>query len=156
MLSIRKWDPFAELSTLHREMDEFFRRTLSGLTPGFFKGEWYPLVESYMRGDHLVVRVDLPGVNPRDVDISILGNQLVIKGERKAEKEEKKGEYFYRETSYGRFERVLTLPEGVNTDKVHATYKDGILEITMPARAEALPKKITVEVEGEKKEQKAA
>ncbi len=148
MLALRRWDPFKELSTIHREMDEFFKRTLESLTPGLFKGEWFPAVESYMKKNSLVVKVDLPGIDPKDLDISIVGNQLVIKGERKAVEEEKEGDYILKETAYGAFERCLTLPEGIDTEKVHASYKNGVLEITMPAKKEALPRKVTVEVEG--------
>ncbi|MEE9613506.1 MAG: Hsp20/alpha crystallin family protein [Thermodesulfobacteriota bacterium] len=151
MLTLKKWDPFTELSTIHKEMDEFFKRTVGSIAPVLFKGEWYPAFESYIKGEELVVHADLPGIDPKDVDISISGDKLTIKGERKAEKEETTGEYLFRETSYGSFERSMTLPEGVNVDKVHASYNHGVLEITMPAEAAALPKKVTVEVEEEKK-----
>ncbi len=156
MFALKKRDPFSELSTLHREMDELFRRTFGSMLPGMFRGEWYPSIESYIKDRTLHVKADIPGVDPKDVDISIMGNELTIKGERKAErKEEKEGEYFFCETSYGSFERTVTLPEGVDTDKVHASYKNGVLEITMPVKAEMLPKKVSVEVEKESKEKAA-
>jgi HSP20 family protein len=151
MFGLRKWDPFTELGTLHRDVDEIFRRTFGSIAPGFLRGEWYPAVESYMEGNKFLVRADLPGIDPKDVDISVIGNQLTIKGERKIRKEEKEGEKYFCEVCYGSFERTLTLPEGVEMDKVHAGYHNGVLEISMPAKGVALPKKITVEVEAEKK-----
>jgi HSP20 family protein len=154
MFGLRKWDPFTELSTIHRDVDELFRRTFVNIAPGFLRGQWYPSVESYMKGDKLTVRVDLPGIDPEFVDISIVGNQLTIKGDRKMGTEEKEGKEYFCEVFYGSFERTLTLPEGVEVDKIHAGYHDGVLEITMPAKGVALPKKIHIKAEGEKKEVK--
>lgn len=160
MADIRKWEPFKELSTIQRDMDDFFRRVFGSLTPAGlfrreFKGEWYPMMDLYMRGNNFVIHADLPGIDPKDVDISVAGNTLTLRGERKAEWEEKKEGYMFQEASYGKFERTITLPEGVDTAKVHATYKNGVLELTMPAKAEALPKKVKIEIE-EGKEKKAA
>ena len=151
MLAIRKWNPFRELSTMHEEMDEFFKKTLGamgGLTRGFFAESWYPAMESFVREGNLVVHAEIPGIDPKDIDISIVGNLLTIKGERKASKEVKGGEYLLNEVCYGSFERTLTLPEGVKADNIHASYKNGILEITMPAEKAALPRKVTIDIEG--------
>lgn len=161
MFELKKWDPMRELSSVQREMDELFRRVVGTFSPGIFrvgrefKGEWYPAVECYMRDGKFVVHADLPGIDPKDVDVSIAGNLLTIKGERKAEWEKKKEGYMFHEAAYGSFERTLTLPEGVKSDQVHATYKNGVLELTMPAKTEALPKKVKVEIEsGEQKAEK--
>lgn len=158
MFELKKWDPARELSNIQREMDEMFRRVFGTLPTGLFrlgrefKGEWYPAVECYMRNGKFVVHADLPGVDPKDVDISIAGNLLTVKGERKAEWEKKKEGYMFHEAAYGSFERTITLPEGVKTDEVHATYRNGVLELTMPAKVEALPKKVKIEIEsGEEK-----
>jgi HSP20 family protein len=87
----------------------------------------------------------------------VTGNILTIKGERKSVVDEKKKGYLFHETSWGHFERSLTLPEGVDASKVHATCKNGVLELTMPTKAEALPKKVSIEIEGgEKTETKKA
>src|SRR3989344_1260476 len=130
MLAIRKWNPFRELSTMHEEMDEFFKKTLGamgGLTRGFFAESWYPAMESFVREGNLVVHAEIPGIDPKD-----------IKG----------GEYLLNEVCYGSFERTLTLPEGVKADNIYASYKNGILEITMPAEKAALPRKVTIDIEG--------
>ena len=94
---------------------------------------------------NLVVKVDLPGIDPKDVSISVTGDQLTIEGERKQEKKEEKKDYFYQELSYGKFSRTMPLPQGVDADKVKANYKNGVLEITMPAPKELAPKKIQIE-----------
>ncbi len=154
MFELKKWDPFRELSTIQSEMDDFFRRTFGSLSPlgifrreGEVRGGWYPALDCYMKGNQFIVHADLPGIDPKNVDISVFGNVLTIKGERKSEVEEKKEGYLVHETSYGAFERSLTLPEGVDTTKINAKYRNGVLELTMPAKAEALPKKVTIEIE---------
>lgn len=154
MFELRKIDPLRELSTIQREMDDFFRRTFGSLTPaslfrreGEFSGEMYPQMDTYMKGNKFIVNVDLPGIDPKDVHIALTGNVITIKGERKAVVDEKKEGYLFHETSWGLFERSLTLPEGVDTSKIHASCTNGVLELMMPAKAEALPKKVTIEIE---------
>lgn len=156
MRAIRRWDPLSELSTLHKEMDEFFKKTFGGVALGHAKLAPYPAIECFTKEGNVVVKADLPGMDVKDIEISVTGNMLTVKGERKTEKTEKEGEHFYSETSYGAFERTITLPEGVNADKARASFKNGVLEVTLPVKAEALPRKVTVEVEGEKAGKKAA
>ncbi len=163
MLELKKWEPFRDIASIQKEiqknMDDFFRRvfgSFGGLPPVFLrrgemKSEWYPAIDVYTKNNQFVIHADLPGVDPKDVDISITGNIITIKGEKKAEIDEKKEGYIFHETSYGAFERSMILPEGVDTSTVHATYRNGILEVTMPAKAEALPKKVKVEIEEVKK-----
>ncbi len=154
MLELRRWSPFGELSALHKELDDFFKRTFETMgrfTPGVFREEWYPAVDAYMKDGKFILRAVLPGVDPKDVDISIIGNQLTIKGTRKAIEGVNDEDYILRELSYGSFERVITLPEGVLSDKVHATYRDGILEISMPCESSKVPRKVHIEVEEAKK-----
>lgn len=153
MKAIRKWAPFSELATLHEEMDEFFRRafgTMGGLTQSLWGEPWYPNVECFAKEGNIVVRAEIPGIDPKDIDISIVGNTLVIKGEKKGAKEVSKENYLISEVRYGSFERTITLPEGVRADNIRANYKNGTLEITMPAEKAALPRKVTIEVEGAK------
>ncbi len=162
MFELKKWEPLRDLASFQREMqrdmDDFFRRVFGGvsaLTPsGIFRREareWYPVIDCFIKNNQFVLHADLPGVDPKNVDISLTGNMLTIKGERKAEYDEKKEGYLFHETSYGTFERTLELPEGLDVNKVRANYRNGILELTMPAKAEVLPKKIKVEVEEMKK-----
>ena len=161
MFELKKWEPLKELTTIQREMDELFKRTFGSLTSGIFgkefrMGMWTPAVDCFVKEGNFVIHADIPGIDPKNVDVSIAGNLLTIKGERKTEAEEKKAGYLFREASYGTFERTITLPEGCETDKVHATYKNGVIELTMPAKAGALPKKVKVEVEELKEGKKAA
>lgn len=163
--AMRRWDPFSELREMQIDMDRLLDRFLGrdvSITETA-RGEWLPLVESYTTKDNnLVFKCELPGVDPKDVDVSFDENtrQMIIKGERKQEKDVKEEDYLYKELSYGSFERRFTLPAGVKTDQVKAKYSGGILEITVPAPAMAKAKKIEIEtskqIEGEAAVKKAA
>jgi len=161
--AMRRWDPFNELRDMQHEMDRLFDRLGRDLSPseaGF--GAWMPSVESYTKGNDLVFKCELPGVDPKDVDVTLdeKTQQLIIKGERQTEKGTKDEDYIYRELSYGSFERRFALPEGVKTEQVKAKFTNGILEITVPAPAMSKPRKIEIEtpklVEGETSVKKAA
>lgn len=156
MFELKKWEPLKELSTIQRDMDELFKRTFGSLTSNIFgrevkMGLWNPAVDCFVKEGNFVIHADVPGIDPVNIDITITGNLLTIKGDRKSEVEEKKGGYLFREASYGTFERTIALPEGCETDKVRASYKNGVLELSMPAKAGALPKKVKVEVKEEMK-----
>ncbi len=161
---IGRWDPFSEMRHMQHEMDRLFARLLGTdlTTSETGAREWLPLVEGYMKGNDLVFKCELPGVDPKDVDVSVDENtrQLIIRGERKTEKGTKDEDYIYRELAYGSFERRFALPEGVKTDQLKAKFVNGILELTMPAPATSKPKKIEIEtpeaVEGETAVKKAA
>lgn len=94
---------------------------------------WSPPVEVFHRGDDLVIRADLPGVKKEDVHVEVEDDVLVLSGERRAEHEERGDGYFRSERRYGSFNRAVALPEGVNADRCEASFKDGVLEITLPA-----------------------
>jgi HSP20 family protein len=153
MKSLTPWRPMRELESLQERMDHLFDR-LSGR---FFGGErpksvwgsedWALAIESHADKDNLIVKVDLPGVEPTEVLISVVGNQLRIEGERKHEEKKEEKDYFYRELAYGKFSRSLALPEGVDADKVKATFKNGVLEITMTAPKQTATKKIHIEAQ---------
>lgn len=147
--SMRRLDPFSELREIQHDMERLYDRFLGKeiSVPDLGYGEWMPLVESYVKDNNLVFKCELPGVDPKDVDVSFDENthQLIIKGERKTEKDTKEEDYIYRELAYGSFERRFTLPEGVKTDQVKAKFTNGILEITVPAPAISKAKKIEIE-----------
>jgi HSP20 family protein len=141
-----------ELDPLSRRMDEMFNR----LTREFFgsgrrerpreeAAVWEPAIECHLDNGNLIVKADLPGIDAKDVNISVLGNELTIAGERKREEEE--GQYFYEELPYGKFVRKMRLPDGIDADKIKTAYKNGMLEITMPAPAQLITKKIPIEVQ---------
>jgi HSP20 family protein len=125
-----------------------FQRDLDSLFEGVFGNravetlaDWAPRVETFVKDDTLYVRTDLPGVDPKAVDISIEGDVLRIAGERKAEHQEAA----YREVSYGRFERNVRVPDGTDATKIAAKYTNGVLEITVPL-PKPVSRKINVEV----------
>jgi HSP20 family protein len=94
---------------------------------------WSPQIEMLRRGDKLVVRADLPGLKPEDVNVEIENNVLAISGERSEEREENRDDFYRSERSYGQFYRAVPLPEGVTGEQCEATFKDGVLEVTLPA-----------------------
>jgi HSP20 family protein len=106
-----------------------------------------PAIESRVENGNLVVKADLPGIDPKEVSISVLGNQLRIEGERKQEEKKEEKDYLYQEVSYGKFMRTIPLPEGVDTEKIKANYKNGVLEISMPAPKQLESKKVQIEVQ---------
>lgn len=159
MLPVRR-TALRELDTLHREMDQAFNR-LFGRHGRWMPALWpseetFPSIDYLRKDDTLVVRAELPGIDPKDVDITVTGNQLRIRGERRAEKTIKEEDYFMHEIGCGAFERVVTLPEGVNTEKVHASYRNGVLEVTMPAGGVPKAKRVAIEAEKEPKQVKPA
>jgi HSP20 family protein len=149
--TITRWDPFEELRTMRHEMDRLFGRFLGSEGPSEHTFSWVPRIESYMKDGMLVFKAELPGVDPKDLDVSITDRELVIKGERKYEKDAKEENYVYREINYGSFERSFVLPEGVKTDGLKAKFANGILEITVPAPEIAKSRKIAVEAPKEEK-----
>ena len=144
----RGW-PFRGLDELRDEMDRIFERTFGraerrGIP--MVRG-WVPSIDMFDRDSEVVVRADIPGMSKEDIDISVLGNMLTISGEQKSEEKIDEDNYQYRERSYGKFQRNLPLPQGVDAGNIKASYKDGTLEITMPKTEEAKPKQIEVTVE---------
>lgn len=148
---MRRWDPFEDLRTMQHEMDRLFDRFLRTDIPTDERRQWMPSVESYTKEGNLVFKAELPGVEPKDLDVSVTDRELVIRGERKAEKGTKDEKYLYREINYGSFERHFVLPEGVKTDELKAKFKNGVLEITVPAPVIAKARKIEIESPKEEK-----
>ena len=142
--------PFRELERWTRNLESRFPRLFSEWPFEGEKEEFLPAIESYIKDGNLIVRADVPGLEPKDVEVSVLGNVLTIKGERKDEKEVKREQYIRREVSYGAFERRMVLPEGVATDKIKAQFKNGVVEVTMPVGKELTAKKVPIEVEVKK------
>ena len=105
---------------------------------------WAPSVEIYENNDSFIIRAELPGVDRDEIDISMAGNTLTIKGKRRPAADVKEEQYLYCEACYGSFSRSITMPAAVDADKIEATYENGVLEIRVPKAKEAMPTKIEV------------
>jgi HSP20 family protein len=149
-MTIVRWEPFRSLVSLQERMNRLFDESARGLgrsqEEDWTMGAWAPPVDIYEQGNDVVLKAELPGVDPKDVDIRIENNVLTLKGERKLEDEIKQESYHRVERSYGSFTRAFTLPSTVDTGNVKADYKDGVLRITLPKREEAKPKQIRVDI----------
>jgi HSP20 family protein len=149
---LARWNPWQDLFEIQREMDELGRQVLgsSGLMTLARRPNgnvWTPAVDLFSRGEDLVVKAELPGVDPeRDINISLQDGVLTIRGERRHEDRTEKDHYYYRfESSYGSFQRSIPLPQGVREDDIRANYENGILEVVVPkGRQLAEAKKIPV------------
>lgn len=129
---------------LSREMERFF--VDSG--PRTTRGDWSPRIDVLDSDNSLTVRVEAPGVDPEDLDITVEGDSLVITGSRHFEAETEEGGYRRKEIFEGEFTRTILLPEGVEVDEITAAAKDGIVTLTIPKSPEVLPRKVKVEIEG--------
>lgn len=162
MKELSTWhNPATFVSSFRRDMDELFNRFFGdweqGGTQGFpMSAGYYPQIVSYVDGNTLLVKADLPGIDPKEVEISVEKNLLTIKGERKGQHEVKDGDYLHREVRYGYFVRTFTLPEAVKADEVNARYHNGVLEISIPLPASMAAKKVQIEIPAETRKQIAA
>ena len=146
MNSVIRWDPFRNVSNLQAQVNRLFESTLPDRGSDSSLTTWAPAVDIYETENELVLKADLPDVNEKDIDIRIENNTLSIHGERKFEQEVKEENYLRVERSYGSFTRSFTLPSTVHTEAIKAEYKNGVLRVEMPKRAESKPKQVKVNV----------
>jgi HSP20 family protein len=146
MSNIVRWEPFRELVSLREAMDRLFEESF--VRPGGGRlapaGMEIPAVDVYQTDDAVVVKSAIPGIKPEDIDISITGDTLTIKGETKVEEEVNEENYIRRERRYGSFCRSLALPLPVVTDKAAAEFENGVLTLTLPKAEEVKPKAIKI------------
>jgi HSP20 family protein len=145
-MEIMKWEPFRELSSLRQEMNRLFDSFFDRERPAFKERQWVPAIDVSETPEEIKVKAELPGIDEKDISLSLSGNNLMIKGERKEEKEEKDKHFHRIERAYGAFQRVISLPVSIEADKIKAEYKKGVLEIHLPKKAEAVPKKIPINI----------
>jgi len=151
-MDIIPWRPIGrELGSLRQEMDRLWDRFV-GETPLVRRitGEWWPTVDVSETMDNFVIEAELPGMDASDVSVSISGNMLNIKGEKKKEEEEKDEHHYRTERYYGSFQRSFQLPSSVKPEKIDATFEKGILKITLPKVEEAKKKEIKIKVKESK------
>lgn len=151
--------PLRAINEMQREMNELFSRFFGEGEPvgnrWLSQSESYvPQVESWVRENKLYVKADLPGIDPKDVEVTVEGNRLTLRGQRKAEHEGAENGYLHREVQYGSFIRSFTIPEGVKAEDIHAKYHQGVLELSVPLPAEMQPKKVNIAIEGQSNTQK--
>ena len=139
---ISPWRPFRDLEEWERRFDDLLGRPLWRL-PTDERG-WIPAVDVFEKDDRFVVKAELPGMKDDDVDVSVVGDTLTIKGEKKTETEVKNEDYYRCERSYGTFYRSIPIPSNVDANKIEASFDDGVLEVTLPKSAKVKPKKIAV------------
>ena len=147
MLPVR-FDPMRELSTLQREMDDLFKR-MFGSSRETGEGRFLttpPAVNSYIKDGVFHLEAELPGVDTDKLDVRMDGGELIIRGERASSHKKEEVDYLLQESSLSTFERRMTLPTGADVDKAHASYQNGLLEVTMPVtKKEISGRKIPIE-----------
>lgn len=152
MTVITRWDPFREFSTLQDRMNRLFRESYGpeGREESLTTTTFAPPVDVYEDEHSVTLKIEVPGIDEKDIDVRVENNVLTVHGERKFEKEEKEENFRRVERQYGSFTRTFTLPTTVDAEKVSANYDKGILKIALPKKAEAKPKQIKVNVGSEK------
>jgi HSP20 family protein len=145
-----RWDPFRDLVSIQDELNRLFGRTFTGniepMRPAA-AGSWMPSMDVYETSDKIVATLDLPGIEPGDVEVSVEDSTLTVTGSRAFSSEVKEEEYHRVERRYGSFTRSITLPQTADTDKVEASFDKGVLTIEVPKVERAKPKKIQVRAE---------
>jgi len=152
MTVLTRWDPFREFITLQDRMNRLFREPFGpeGREESLSTTTFAPPVDVYEDEHNVTLKIEVPGIDEKDIDVRIENNTLTVHGERKFEKEEKEQNYRRVERQYGSFTRSFTLPNTVDPEQVHANYDKGVLKISMAKKAEAKPKQIKVNVGSEK------
>jgi HSP20 family protein len=147
MMNLVKWNPWREAPTLQNHInrmfdDPFFR--ISRLADAEGLGMWNPAVDLYEKDDHFVIKAELPGIKKDDIKVDLKDRVLTLSGERSYDNEVKEENYYRRERSYGKFQRAFTLPVDVDSDKIKAEFKDGVLQIEIPKPEDKKAKQVTV------------
>jgi HSP20 family protein len=144
--SITRWDTYQGLSGLQEQVNRLFESTFPRRADNSALTTWAPAVDIYETENELVVKADLPDVSEKELDVRVENNTLTIRGERKFEKKVNEENYLRVERTYGAFSRSFSLPNTVNNEAIAAEYKNGVLTVTLPKRAESKPKQVKVNV----------
>jgi HSP20 family protein len=152
MTVLTRWDPYREFSTLQDRLNRLFNASFNseGRDESLTTSSFAPAVDVYEDEHDITLKIEVPGIDEKDIDVRIENNTLTVHGERKIEKEEKEENYRRIERQYGSFTRTFTLPNTVDSESVSATYEKGVLKVKLAKKAEAKPKQIKVNVSGEK------
>jgi HSP20 family protein len=139
---IRSWQPFTEIETIREQLDKAFDQRPAARNNS--EAAWRPALEFADAGDNFVLKAQLPGIDPKDIDVQVTREAISISGERRYENTDEKSGYVRSEFRYGKFHRVLPLPAPIQNDSVQAECKDGILTLTLPKVAEARNKVVKI------------
>ena len=151
-MALIRWEPVRELNTIQNEMNRLFNTffdapgTTQGASGGGTLRRWIPAMDLLETQEEFVLRADLPGLSDGDVNIELEDNVLTVSGERKSEHEERKEGYYRVERASGSFSRSLTLPEGVDPQRIKASFDRGVLEVRIPKPEERKPRKVAISV----------
>jgi HSP20 family protein len=158
MLGMTRWTPFTELATLHRDLDSLFGRVFGDSRPQTSSAvpTFTPAADVTHSGDKWTVSMAIPGIDPKNVEINIVGRTLRVRGERPFEGYGDDVAPILSEISYGRFEREFTLPEDIDSEKVQATYRHGMLELMLPLKESAKPRRVEIQATTDAKQLQAA
>jgi HSP20 family protein len=143
-MAITRWDPFRDLMSIQNEMNRLFGRTYGSDVGETTRGAWTPALDVFETQDKFVITMELPGVSPDDVDISVEDSTLVVRGERRFYNEQNEESFLGIERRFGEFTRSLTLPSTADAESIQASFDQGVLTIEVPKREEAKPRKITI------------
>lgn len=143
MTRFTRWDPLREMITMRQAVDRMLDETFARGTETRGTGAWLLPMDAYITDEAIVIRADVPGLKPEEIDITLEGDTLTIRGEIKRE-EENQRKYVLLERPTGKFERTLTINTPIDHDRVEATFKDGVLTLTLPKAAAVKPRQITV------------
>jgi HSP20 family protein len=152
-MAITRWDPFRDVIALQNRVNSLFREMNEGDSP-LTTASFVPAVDVYEDAKKVVLKLEVPGIEEKDLDVRVENHTLTVKGERKFEKDEKEENFHRIERRYGSFYRAFTLPSTVDTANVQASYNAGVLKLELSKKAEAQPKQIKVNVGGQKLEDK--
>jgi HSP20 family protein len=144
--SIARWDTYHSLSGLQEQVQRLFDNTFPRRADHSALTTWVPAVDIYETENEWVVKADMPDVSEKDLDVRVENNTLTVRGERKFEKKVEEQDYLRVERTYGTFSRSFSLPNTVNNEAIQADYKNGVLTVTLPKRAESKPKQVKVNV----------
>ena len=145
-MTIVRWDPFRDVMALQNRVNSLFRDFNEGAESPLTTASFVPEVDIYEDEKKVMLKLEVPGIDEKDLDVSVENNTLTVKGERKFEKEEKEENFHRIERRYGSFSRAFTLPSTVDTEHIEAHYKAGVLELDLQKKPEAQPKQIKVSV----------
>jgi len=145
-MAINRWDPFRDVVALQNRVNSIFRDFNEGGDNALTTASFVPAVDIYEDPQKVVLKLEVPGIEEKDLDVRVENNTLTVKGERKFDKEEKEENFHRIERRYGSFYRAFTLPSTVDTENVQANYTAGVLKLELKKKAEAQPKQIKVNV----------